>query len=68
MSVGFLEMLLIFVVFVAFGPRRIANFYHSIERGVRDFVGALGGDKEAETKTLERGKAEETLTAARDDE
>ncbi len=68
MSVGLLEIVLIFVAFVALGPRRIANFCRSMGRGVRDFVDALGGDKEDEAKTLERGKAGEAPTGARDDE
>ena len=68
MSVGLMEILLLFVVFVALGPRRIATFFRSIGRGVHDFVEALGRDKEDETKTLERSKAGETLTEARDNE
>ncbi len=59
MSVGLLEILLLFVVFVALGPRRIANFFRSMGRGVHDFVDALGRDKGDEAKTLERGEAEE---------
>ncbi len=68
MSVGLLEILLLFVVFVALGPRRIANLFRSMGRGVHDFVDALGRDKEDETKTLERGQAGETPKEGRDDE
>ncbi len=66
MSVGLMEILLLFVVFVALGPRRIATFFRSIGRGVHDFVDALGRDKEDETKTLERGEAGETSKDGRD--
>lgn len=66
MSVGLLEILLLFVVFVALGPRRIADFFRSMGRGVHDFVDALGRDKEDEAKTLERGEAEETPKKERD--
>jgi len=59
MSVGLIEILLLFVVFVALGPRRIANFFRSMGRGVHDFVDALGRDDEDEAKTLERGTAQE---------
>ncbi len=68
MSVGLLEILLLFVVFVALGPRRIANLFRSMGRGVHDFVDALGRDKEDETKTLERGQSGETPKEGRDDE
>lgn len=68
MSVGLLEILLLFVVFVALGPRRIANLFRSMGRGVHDFVDALGRDKEDETKTLERGQAGETPKEGRDNE
>ena len=66
MSVGLMEILLLFVVFVALGPRRIATFFRSIGRGVHDFVDALGRDKEDETKTLEHGEAGETSKDRRD--
>ena len=63
MSVGLIEILVLLVVFVALGPRRIANLFRSMGRGVHDFVDALGRDEEDEAKTLERGKEEK-----RDDE
>ena len=46
MSVGLLEILLLFLVFLVFGPRRIANLFRSMGRGVHDFVETLGRDKE----------------------
>lgn len=48
MSVGLLEILLLLLVFLAFGPRRIANLFRSLGRGVHDFVETLGRDKETE--------------------
>ena len=68
MSVGLLEILLLFVVFVALGPRRIANLFRSMGRGVHDFVDALGRDEEDETKPLARGEARETSEEKRDNE
>ena len=59
MSVGLMEILLLFVVFVALGPRRIATFFRSIGRGVHDFVDALGRDQE-------HGEAGETSKDGRD--
>ncbi len=45
MPVGPVELLLIFVVFLILGPRRIANLFRSLGTGVRDFVETLGRDK-----------------------
>ncbi|MDQ4128409.1 MAG: twin-arginine translocase TatA/TatE family subunit [Actinomycetota bacterium] len=66
MSVGLLEILLLFVVFVALGPRRIANFFRSMGRGVHDFVAALGRDKQDEARTLERGDTGESSEEKRE--
>jgi sec-independent protein translocase protein TatA len=48
MSVGLLEILLLFIVFLILGPRRIADLLRSLGRGVHDFVEALGRDKKNE--------------------
>jgi sec-independent protein translocase protein TatA len=48
MSVGLLEILLVFLVFLILGPRRIADLLRSLGRGVHDFVDALGRDKKYE--------------------
>ena len=48
MSVGLLEILLLFIVFLLLGPRRIADLLRSLCRGVHDFVEALGRDKKNE--------------------
>ena len=46
MSLGLLEILLVVMVFLVLGPRRIADLFRSIGRGARDFVDNLGGDKD----------------------
>ena len=48
MSIGALEILLLFMVFLVLGPRRIANFFRSLGTGVHDFMETLGRDKEKE--------------------
>ncbi len=51
MSVGLLEILLAFLVFLVLGPRRIGDLVRSLGRGVHDFVDALGrGEKNELTK------------------
>ena len=46
MPVGALEILLVLMVFLILGPRRIANFFRSLGTGINDFVETLGRDKE----------------------
>ena len=46
MSLGLIEILLVFLVFLVLGPRRIADLLRSLGRGVHDFVETLGRDKE----------------------
>ena len=46
MPVGPLEILLIFMVFLILGPRRIANLFRSLGTGINDFVETLCRDKE----------------------
>ncbi len=48
MSIGLLEILLVFLVFLILGPRRIADLLRSLGRGVHDFMDALGRDKKNE--------------------
>jgi sec-independent protein translocase protein TatA len=54
MSVGLLEILLLFIVFLILGPRRIADLLRSLGRGVHDFVEALGRDKKSELPEEEK--------------
>jgi sec-independent protein translocase protein TatA len=46
MPVGPLEILLVFLVFLVLGPRRIVNFFRSLGTGIHDFVETLGRDKD----------------------
>ena len=48
MSLGLLEILLVFLVFMIMGPKRIATLFRSLGRGVHDFVESLGHDKKDE--------------------
>ncbi len=48
MSVGLIEILLLFMVFIVLGPRRIANLFRSLGTGISDFVETLGRDKKKE--------------------
>ena len=48
MTVGPLEILLVFAVFMVLGPRRIVDFLRSLGRGAYDFVDTLGSDKKKE--------------------
>jgi sec-independent protein translocase protein TatA len=48
MSIGPIEILLVFMVFLVLGPRRIANLFRSLGTGVHDFVETLGRDREKE--------------------
>jgi sec-independent protein translocase protein TatA len=54
MSLGLIELLLVFLVFMVMGPKRIANLVRSLGRGVHDFVDALGRDKKDELPEEER--------------
>jgi sec-independent protein translocase protein TatA len=59
MSVGLVEILLVFIVFLVLGPRRIADLVRSLGRGARDFVEALGRDKKNELSEEERDAEQE---------
>ena len=48
MPAGLLEILLIFIVFLVLGPRRIADLFRSLGTGVHDFIETLGKDKDRE--------------------
>ena len=54
MSVGLFEILLIVLVFLVLGPRRISDLLRSMGRGVHDFVETLGRDKRDELPEEER--------------
>lgn len=57
MSLGLIEILLVVLVFVVMGPRRIADLFRSMGRGVHDFVDTLGRDKGK--KELPEGERED---------
>ena len=54
MSLGLIELLLVFLVFMVLGPKRIADLLRSLGRGVHDFVDALGRDKKDELPEEDR--------------
>lgn len=58
MTFGLIEILVVVLVFLVLGPRRIADLFRSIGRGAHDFVENLGRDKDQ--KELEDPKDEET--------
>jgi sec-independent protein translocase protein TatA len=59
MSVGLIELLLVFMVFMILGPKRIADLLRSLGRGVHDFVDALGRDKRTELPEEEQDGEDE---------
>ena len=46
MTLGVVEVLLVVLVFVVLGPRRIADLVRSAGHGIHGFVDNLGRDKE----------------------
>ena len=48
MPTGLIEILLIFIVFLVLGPRRIADLFRSLGTGVHDFIETLGTGKDKE--------------------
>jgi sec-independent protein translocase protein TatA len=48
MPAGLIEILLIFIVFLVLGPRRIADLFRSLGTGVHDFIETLGAGKDKE--------------------
>jgi sec-independent protein translocase protein TatA len=59
MSLGLVEILLVFLVFMIMGPKRIANLFRSLGRGVHDFVESLGRDKNDELEEDPEEKSRE---------
>jgi Sec-independent protein translocase protein TatA len=58
MPVGPLEILLILLVFLVLGPRRIVNLFRSLGTGISDFVETLGRDKDKQ-ELPEEGRDDE---------
>jgi sec-independent protein translocase protein TatA len=46
MPAGLIEILLIFMVFLILGPRRIVDLFRSLGTGVHDFIETLGKGKD----------------------
>ena len=46
MPAELIEILLILMVFLVLGPRRIANLFRSLGTGVHDFIETLGKDRD----------------------
>ncbi len=53
MPVGPVEILLVFLVFLILGPRRIVNLFRSLGTGINDFVQTLGRDEKDELSEKE---------------
>jgi sec-independent protein translocase protein TatA len=54
MSLGLVEILIVFLVFLVLGPKRIVNLLRSLGRGTHDFFEALGRDKKEELSEEEK--------------
>lgn len=53
MSFGPLEIgLLLFVIFIVLGPKRITAVFKALTRGVKDFTSEFGQDKKKDDKML----------------
>ena len=49
MSIGLVELaILLFIVFLIMGPRRITSLFQALGRGIHDFVDTLGRDEKNE--------------------
>ncbi len=59
MTLGIIEILLVVVVFLVLGPRRIADLFRSLGRGAHDFMESLGRDKRDRKNSKNRDKPEE---------
>jgi Sec-independent protein translocase protein TatA len=46
MPAGLIEILLIFIVFLVLGPRRIADLFRSLGTGVQNFIETLSAGKD----------------------
>ena len=58
MTLGIIEILLVVVVFLVLGPRRIVDLFRSLGRGAHDFMESLGRDKRDKELPENRDKPE----------
>ncbi len=68
MGIGPMELLIVFLVFLVLGPRRIANLFRSLGTGVHDFVEKLGRDKGSGKAIEDDEEARELSEEERGDE
>ena len=62
MTFGLLELgILLFIVFLVLGPKRIQGLLAAMGRGVRDFTSELGRDKEHKELPEKDSKADKGL-------
>jgi len=60
MSFGPLEIgILLFVIFIILGPKRITAVFQSLTRGIKDFTAEFGQDKKKDDKMLGGGDDED---------
>ncbi|MDQ3386183.1 MAG: twin-arginine translocase TatA/TatE family subunit [Actinomycetota bacterium] len=60
MSFGPLEIgILLFVIFIILGPKRITAVFQSLTRGIKDFTAEFGQDKKKDDKMLGGGDKED---------
>jgi sec-independent protein translocase protein TatA len=62
-NIGPLELVVVLVIaLIVFGPKRLPELGRSLGRGIREFRGSIGGDKndddDDEVRELERSRAE----------
>jgi sec-independent protein translocase protein TatA len=51
-NIGPLEVAIVLIIaLVIFGPKRIPELGHSLGKGIREFRGSIGGEKEDEEKS-----------------
>lgn len=60
MTFGLLELgILLFVIFLILGPKRIQNLLGAVGRGVQDFTSEFTRDKSEDTKMLGKGEEDD---------
>ncbi|CAN5524201.1 hypothetical protein BH24ACT22_BH24ACT22_19130 [soil metagenome] len=61
-------LILLFIVFLILGPKRITNMFRALGRGVHDFTEQLGrdkGDKDPQDKELKNQADKDSQTPKR---
>jgi sec-independent protein translocase protein TatA len=63
-NVGPLEIVLVLIiVLIVFGPKRLPEMGRSLGRGIREFKNSVSGpDEEDEPREIERARRDETAT------